>query len=142
MPWLSLKLYYLLSSVKIIALLRLGIFGGIASLVDSGNIGLLLFPKFKSCGPSEYLLVFFCFFNLSKEDFDIKNGWNFFTAIFLTPPNTFVAYFFCPKKLTSPLAPLLRIHHQLVLHGRPGSKNIFFLYDLSVIKKGRCRPFL
>ena len=67
---------------------------------------------------------------------------NFFTAIFLTPPNTFAAYFFCPKKLTSPLAPLLRIHVMLVLHGRPGSKNIFFLYDLSVIKKGRCRPFL
>ena len=70
---------------------------------------------------------------------------NFFTAIFLTPPNTFTAYFFCPKKLTSPLAPVLRITGSLALHGRPGQiKKIFSqkFYDFAVIKKGRCRPLV
>ena len=56
---------------------------------------------------------------------------NFFTAIFLTPPNTFAAYFFCPKIQRRHQPRLSRFAgHQLYMVGQ--DQNIFFSFTKSI----------
>ena len=93
------------------------IYSALLLSIHSGSLCLIV--EYSACPRGMFVMLVVLCLTYNITEFYIVSI-NFFTAIFLTPPNTCTAYFFCPKKLTSPLAPLLRITGLLDLHGRPG----------------------